>query len=108
MRLIFTTLICMLASIALSAQELPGIDIQNAPAPLFRDPIYDGAADPTIIWNEEEQEWWIFYTQRRANQNLQGVAYCYGTPIGIAASSDKGNMALCGNGKLAPSRPGDQ
>ena len=22
-------------------------------APLFRDPIYDGAADPVIIWNRQ-------------------------------------------------------
>ena len=36
-------------------------------APLFRDPIYDGAADPTIIWNPKEKAWWIFYTNRRAS-----------------------------------------
>src|SRR5690625_5461177 len=24
-------------------------------APLFRDPIYDGAADPTIIWNQDRK-----------------------------------------------------
>ena len=29
-------------------------------APLFRDPIYDGAADPTIIWNPKEKAWWTF------------------------------------------------
>ncbi len=26
-----------------------------APAPLFRDPITDGAADPVLIWNREEK-----------------------------------------------------
>lgn len=26
-------------------------------APLFRDPIFDGAADPTVIWNEQERQW---------------------------------------------------
>ncbi len=26
-----------------------------APAPLFRDPVYDGAADPTVIWNHQER-----------------------------------------------------
>jgi len=65
-------------------------DIKNAPAPLFRDPVYDGAADPSVIWNKTTNEWWIFYTQRRANLNLRGVEYCYGTAIGIAVSSDFG------------------
>jgi hypothetical protein len=58
------------------------------PAPLFRDPIYDGAADPTIIWNRQEQAWWLLYTNRRANVECQGVAWVHGTDIGIASSSD--------------------
>ena len=37
-------------------------------APLFRDPIYDGAADPVLIWNREAKEWWMIYTNRRATQ----------------------------------------
>ncbi|MEY8745235.1 hypothetical protein AB9M62_38850 [Bacillales bacterium AN1005] len=35
-------------------------------APLFRDPIYDGAADPVVVWNHVEQAWWMIYTNRRA------------------------------------------
>lgn len=62
----------------------------KAPAPLFRDPIYDGAADPTVIWNRLEQTWWILYTSRRANMDCRGVAWAHGTDIGIASSSDKG------------------
>ena len=27
-------------------------------APLFRDPLYDGAADPTMVWNLAEGRWW--------------------------------------------------
>ena len=61
-----------------------------APAPLFRDPIYDGAADPCAIWNRQERAWWIVYTSRRANVDVPGVAYCHGTDIGIASSSDGG------------------
>lgn len=62
-----------------------------APAPLFRDPAYDGAADPTIVWNRAEKTWWIFYTQRRANQSAEpGVRWCHGTEIGIAESKDQG------------------
>lgn len=59
-------------------------------APLFRDPIYDGAADPTIIWNRQENSWWIFYTNRRATAPGPGVAWVHGTDIGIASSSDGG------------------
>ncbi len=59
-------------------------------APLFRDPIFDGAADPTIIWNRDERCWWIVYTQRRANVDSPGVAYCHGSDIGVAISTDGG------------------
>ena len=50
----------------------------QAPAPLFRDPITDGAADPVLIWNRTEKNWWMLYTQRRANSETADVAYCYG------------------------------
>ncbi len=60
-------------------------------APLFRDPIHDGAADPTVIWNRQEQSWWLLYTNRRANVKCQGVAWLHGTDIGIASSSDEGH-----------------
>lgn len=59
-------------------------------APLYRDPIYDGAADPTVIWNPIENNWWMFYTSRRANVDCAAVAWCHGTKIGIASSSDEG------------------
>lgn len=57
-------------------------------APLFRDPVYDGAADPVIIWNRHEKQWWIFYTNRRAYGVKHGVGYLHGTDIGIASSVD--------------------
>jgi len=59
-------------------------------APLFRDPIYDGAADPVLVWNREEREWWIVYTNRRASSEGPGVAWVHGTDLGIASSSDGG------------------
>jgi hypothetical protein len=59
-------------------------------APLYRDPIHDGAADPMVIWNHKEQSWWMFYTSRRANIHCSAIAWCYGTEIGIASSSDGG------------------
>jgi hypothetical protein len=62
-----------------------------AAKPLFRDPIYDGAADPTVIWNQNEQKWFMFYTNRLANvKGLDGVSWVHGTRIGIAESSDGG------------------
>ncbi|MCW3786886.1 glycoside hydrolase family 88 protein [Plebeiibacterium sediminum] len=62
-----------------------------APKPLYRDPVFDGAADPVIIWNKQEQKWFMFYTNRRANlENTQGVDWVHGTPIGIAESEDGG------------------
>ena len=62
----------------------------NPPAPLFRDPIFDGAADPTLIWNRQEEAWWLLYTSRRANMPCRGVAWAHGTDIGIASSADRG------------------
>src|ERR1035437_1691406 len=57
-----------------------------APAPLFRDPIYDGASDPVAIWNRQEKNWWLLYTQRRANVDGPGVAWVHGSDIGVARS----------------------
>ncbi|MBQ7370706.1 MAG: glycosyl hydrolase [Blautia sp.] len=59
-------------------------------APLFRDPVYDGAADPVIIWNRQEQAWWLLYTNRRAAAPGTGVSYMHGTDIGITSSADAG------------------
>lgn len=68
--------------------ETPG---KVAPQPLFRDPVFDGAADPVVIWNAERGRWWMFYTNRRATASgLSGVAWVHGTRIGIAESADGG------------------
>ncbi|MES2882137.1 MAG: family 43 glycosylhydrolase [Bacteroidota bacterium] len=62
---------------------------EAAAKPLFADPIYDGAADPVIIWNNKEKKWWMFYTNRRANiEDTTGVKWVHGTRIGIAQSKD--------------------
>lgn len=59
--------------------------------PLFRDGIYDGAADPVVIWNRAEKKWFMFYTNRRATAaGLDGVSWVHGTKIGIAESVDDG------------------
>jgi hypothetical protein len=63
-------------------------------APLFRDPIFDGPTDPTLIYNAMTSEWWMFYTARRANVDTEGVAWVHGTDIGIATSRDGGRSWL--------------
>jgi hypothetical protein len=65
-----------------------------APKPLYRDPIMDGACDPTIIWSPKDKKWFMLYTSRRANvPGLgSGVAWVHGTPIGVATSDDGGAM----------------
>ena len=62
----------------------------RTPAPLFRDPVYDGSADPALVYNREERQWWMFYTQRRASLPVVGVSGSFGTQLGIASSPDAG------------------
>jgi hypothetical protein len=63
-------------------------------APLFRDPIYDGSTDPTIVYNRDTNEWWMFYTARRANVETPGVAWVHGSDLGIATSTSGGRSWL--------------
>lgn len=59
--------------------------------PVYIDPVYDGAADPSVIWNKVEKKWFMFYTNRRAKtDDSLGVRWVHGTRIGIAESSDGG------------------
>lgn len=78
-----------------------------APKPVFRDPVYDGAADPIVIWNPQVSKWWMFYTNRRANQTeLPGVSWVFGTPIGIEESADGANWKYLGTANF-PNLPAD-
>ncbi len=68
-----------------------GAKEKPADKPLFRDPVYDGAADPVVIYNRAEKRWFMFYTNRRANANLPGgTQWVHGSRIGIAESVDGG------------------
>ncbi len=72
-----------------------------APKPLYRDPVYDGAADPTIIYNSTDKKWYMFYTNRRANvPGLGGVGWVHGSPIGIATSDDGATWKYLGLAKI--------
>ena len=76
---------------ALAQGPLSPADSSRIPAaPLFRDPVLGGPADPTVFWNHEEQNWWMVYTQRRANIRSFNLAWVHGTRIGVASSDDGG------------------
>ena len=101
MNTLLCCLVCasMLASAHAAAQTGPASPVQQAlpergkPAakPLFRDPVFDGAADPVVIRNAARGTWWMFYTNRRATaKDLPGVSWIHGTRIGIAESRDEG------------------
>jgi hypothetical protein len=80
--ILFFTAPAMWASIS----ELP------VAKPLYRDQIYDGTADPVVVYSSNKDSWYMFYTNRRANvEGLDGVTWVHGTPIGIAESKDHGH-----------------
>ncbi|BDZ65642.1 glycoside hydrolase family protein [Agromyces mangrovi Wang et al. 2018] len=60
-----------------------------APGEIYRDPVYDGATDPTVVV-DAAGTWWMHYTQRRANHPDPGpgVAWVHGSRIGVATSDD--------------------
>ena len=71
------------------AADEPPFPIDRAPAPLFEDPVWHGATDPTVLWNPIAKEFTIYYTQLRATlKNPNGVEWAHGTAIGIATSKD--------------------
>jgi len=53
--------------------------------PLFADPNYNGSCDPEIVWNPLKEEWFIYYTARRATR---ASATYVGTPLGVISSPD--------------------
>ncbi|GAA1961319.1 family 43 glycosylhydrolase [Agromyces allii] len=57
-------------------------------APVYRDPVTDGAADPVVIRNVERGEWWMLTTQRRPDDEGPGVAWVHGSAIAVAVSPD--------------------
>lgn len=85
MRLILLSSLLLLACSSIQ----PPASLAPAPKPLYRDPVFDGAADPSIVYNRAKKTWWMFYTNRRANvPGLSSVGWVHGTPIGIAESAD--------------------
>jgi Glycosyl hydrolases family 43 len=78
--------------------------MRSQSAELYRDPVYDGATDPTVVIVDDV--WWMFYTQRRATHPDPGpgVAWVHGTRIGVAHSPD--GVAWTYAGTLEPHAAG--
>lgn len=82
-------------------------DKKIIPSPLFRDPVYDGATDPVVIYNREEKAFWMLYTQRRASSISIGVSNIHGTKIGVASSTDGYNWLYLGTLSGLEFEPGE-
>lgn len=54
---------------------------------MYRDPVYDGATDPTVVV-DHDGVWLMFYTQRRATHPNpgDGVSWIHGSRIAVARS----------------------
>ena len=79
------------ALLLIGALALPALSQAAAPKPLYRDPVTDGAADVSIVFDKAQGEWAMFYTNRRATQrdpDPKDVAWVHATPIGVATSKD--------------------
>lgn len=84
--------------------------IRPAPKPLFRDPGFDGAADPVVVWNARTRRWCLFYTNRRATlatDDPRDLRWFHGTRIGWAESSDGGATWTHGGTLDLPVGPAD-
>lgn len=83
--------VAMIRTSILAASAL-AVATPSPPArPMFRDPVWDGAADASTVYDPARREWRMFYTNRRAT--LKGgdekdVAWVHGTAIGVAVSKD--------------------
>jgi len=65
-----------------------------SPTSRFRDPVSSGAVDPTLIWNRHERAWWRGRLNRRANVDPAGHTWVTCTGIGIATSSEIGQISV--------------
>lgn len=84
-------------------------DTRPAPRPLYRDPVHDGAADPSLIYNRHTQRWEMFYTNRRATLRLEDpkdVRWVHGTHIGIATTEDGQHWRHLGVAQFPPACSG--
>jgi beta-xylosidase len=87
------------ALVLIGVLALPLASHAAAPKPLYRDPVMDGAADVSIVFDKAQRQWVMFYTNRRAtlqDTNPKDVAWVHATPIGMATSKDGMAWAYAG------------
>ncbi|MFN3808252.1 family 43 glycosylhydrolase [Asticcacaulis sp.] len=103
------SLVIIALSLAGCAALTPAKPSAIAPKPLYRDPVYDGAADVSIIYDRAAKDWKMFYTNRRATLKTPDgdVSWVHGTPIGVAASKDGVNWAYQGMADIPLSCTGE-
>lgn len=92
----------------LAAATAPAADV--APKPLFRDPVHDGAADPSTVYDPATREWVMFYTNRRADlpmEDEKDVRWVHGTAIGTARSKDGVHWRYGGTASIPTSCTGE-
>ena len=91
-------------AIALLVTALAGCaGVEPAPRPLYRDPVLDGAADVSLVFNRCLARLEMFYTNRRATLRLpdpKDVSWVHGTPIGIATTQDGNRWAPAGEARF--------
>jgi predicted GH43/DUF377 family glycosyl hydrolase len=59
----------------------------KAQLPVYDDPVFHGAADPVVVYHQQQQLWYMLYTNRRATlADTTGVQWVHNTRIGIATS----------------------
>ncbi len=76
---------------------------EPAPRPLYRDPVLDGAADVSLVFNRGLKRWEMFYTNRRATLRLddpKDVSWVHATPIAIATTDDGNHWRAAGEAKF--------
>lgn len=96
----------LLAALMMSGCATPAL-VNNAgpliaPKPLYRDPVFDGAADVSTVYDRAAKEWKMFYTNRRATLNLPAgdVSWVHGTAIGVASSTNGVKWTYEGTAKI--------
>lgn len=81
-----------------------GVQAQ-APRPLYRDPVFDGAADVALVFNKARGRWEMFYTNRRATLRLEDpkdVSWVHATRVSFASSEDGNTWHREGDAEFPP------
>ena len=78
---------------ATGSLRIPVASLTQTGIPTIVDPIHDGAADPTLVWNAQRGEWWCLFVQRRSNTRTLRPEWngrCHGTAVAVASAGDGG------------------